>query len=166
MSPMTINPDNFPKRTLMAVGLMLLVILVSVTVVRVAHLHTDVTVAQPTIVERSLRFEDRIDGSIAVIDAQSLAEIAQIAPGSNGFLRSTVRGLVRERKRRELGPEMPFVLAIRTDGRLTLDDPATSRHVDLDAFGSVNAIVFRHFLPGVHIAASTAASPGVTVVNR
>ena len=166
MSPMTINPDNFPKRTLMAIGLMLLAILVSVTVVRVAHLNNDETLVEPALIERALRFEDRNDGSIAVIDGQSLAEIAQIAPGSNGFLRSTVRGLVRERKRRELGPEMPFVLAIRTDGRLTLDDPATSRHVDLDAFGSVNAIVFRHFLPGQYVAASTAASPGVTVINR
>ena len=32
------------------------------------------------------------------------------------------------------------------DGRLTLDDPATKRHIELEAFGSTNALAFAKIL--------------------
>ena len=47
--------------------------------------------------------------------------------GQSGFVRGTLRGLARERKRMGLGAEQPFVLMGRADGRLTLKDPATGR---------------------------------------
>jgi putative photosynthetic complex assembly protein len=95
---------------------------------------------------RELRFEDRPDGSIAVIDARAGRELDTVAPGSNGFLRGTLRGLARERKRMSLGPEIPFRLLGRSDGRLTLEDPATGRRVDLESFGPTNAAVFARLL--------------------
>ena len=52
------------------------------------------------------------------------------------------RGLARERKRKGLGPELPFELIGRADGRLTLADPGTGRRVDLDSFGPDNSAVF------------------------
>ena len=67
-------------------------------------------------------------------------------PGSNGFLRATLRGLARERKRHEGGPEIPFRLTAWSNGRLTLADPATGRTVDLAAFGPTNAEVFGRLL--------------------
>lgn len=164
MSAIAVNADRFPKKLLIAIGLMLAFVLSIVTWMRMGATGIDPVPAYAPIVERSLRFEDRADGSILVRDAQSNTEIAKVLPGTNGFLRSTMRGLARERKRREIGSEPPFLLAIRTDGRLSLGDPATGRYLDLDAFGPTNADVFRHFLStNVHMASD---SPGVAVSNR
>jgi len=101
----------------------------------------------PTVSTRWLKFEDRRDGSIAVLDAHSGALLDTVAPGTNGFLRSTMRGLVRERKRQGLGPDVPFELLGRADGRLTLVDPGTQRRIDLESFGTSNAAVFARLLP-------------------
>jgi putative photosynthetic complex assembly protein len=54
--------------------------------------------------------------------------------------------LVRERKRQGLGPEQPFALIGRADGRLTLVDPATGQVIDLESFGPTNASVFARLL--------------------
>ena len=53
-----------------------------------------------------------------------------------------MRGLARERKRQGIGPELPFQLVGRADGRLTLIDPGTGRRVDLESFGPTNAAAF------------------------
>ena len=163
MTTTTANRDSFPTKPLFAIGLLLVVALLAVTAVRFTTTSANETAKDAAITERTLRFEDRNDGSIVVLDAKTRSEIAQIAPGTNGFLRSTLRGLARERKRRDIGAEPPFVLSIRADGRLTLEDPATVRQVDLEAFGATNATVFRQFLPGTKFAAQ---SPGVTIINR
>lgn len=100
----------------------------------------------PTVASRDLRFEDRPDGSIAIIDATASTTIDTVAPGSNGFLRGALRGLVRERKRSSLGPEAAFRLIGRADGHLLLRDLATGRTLDLGAFGPTNADVFARLL--------------------
>jgi putative photosynthetic complex assembly protein len=96
---------------------------------------------------RNLFFFDRDDGGVTATDATDGVTIAEFEPATNGFLRSTLRGLVRERKRRELGPEMPFRVSLEYDGRLLLNDPATGRTVDLRAFGPTNLDVFARLLP-------------------
>lgn len=101
----------------------------------------------PPVAVRELRFEDRPDGAIAVVDAKNGLLVATADPGTNGFLRSAVRGLVRERKRQGVGAEVPFRLSARADGRLTLEDPATGRRIDLESFGATNAAVFARLLP-------------------
>ena len=88
-----------------------------------------------------LRFEDRPDGSIAVIDYKSGKQIDAVQ-GEAGFVRGTLRGLAQERKRRGLDSGPPFELIYRTDGRLTLSDTATGRLVDLESFGPTNAGTF------------------------
>ena len=97
-------------------------------------------------VVRDLRFADRADGGVAVSDAGTGRVIDQLAPATNGFVRATVRGLVSERKREAMGPEKPFRLTAWQDGRLTLDDPATGRRVELEAFGPSNEAAFARFL--------------------
>lgn len=96
--------------------------------------------------ERSLRFVDRDDGSIGIVDADSDLVIDEVAPGANGFLRGTLRGLVRERKRQSIGAETAFRLVGRRDGHLLLNDPATGRTIDLGAFGPTNAETFARLL--------------------
>lgn len=88
-----------------------------------------------------LRFEDRPDGSIAVINYKTGQLIDSIV-GEAGFVRGTLRGLAQERKRRGLDSGPPFELIYRADGRLTLSDTATGRMLDLESFGPTNAGIF------------------------
>ena len=88
-----------------------------------------------------LRFEDRPDGSIAIIDYKTGKQIDAVQ-GEAGFVRGTLRGLAQERKRRGLDSGPPFELIYRADGRLTLSDTATGRLVDLESFGPTNASTF------------------------
>lgn len=136
----------FPRGPLIAAALLIGAVIVAVAAVRVTGIGASRVIDAPTTRERALQFEDRDDGSIVVIDAASNSAIETLEPGTNGFLRSTLRGLVRERKRQGLGPEQPFRLVAHTDGRLTLIDPATSRRVDLEAFGPTNIATFAHLL--------------------
>lgn len=133
-----------PRPALLAMGALVLFALLATTWVRLSGVDIrapDAAVAQ----ERALRFEDRPDGSIAVLDPQTGSTIDTVT-GQAGFVRGTLRGLARERKRMGLGAEQPFVLMGRADGRLTLKDPATGRVIDLESFGPVNAGVFARML--------------------
>ena len=94
---------------------------------------------------RELRFLDTPDGRVEVIDVRAGARIA-VFDGENGFLRSTLRGLARERKRAGFDDGPPFELIGRADGRLTLRDPTTNRIVDLESFGPTNAAVFARLM--------------------
>jgi len=87
---------------------------------------------------RAVLFVDRDDGAVLVLDAARAEPIGVLAPGTNGFVRGALRGLVRERKRRLIGAEAPFLLVRRSDGRLMLEDRATGAIVDLGAFGPSN----------------------------
>jgi putative photosynthetic complex assembly protein len=95
-----------------------------------------------------LRFADRADGAVVITEAGTGLLVDVASPGTNGFLRSTLRGLARDRKRREIGAEAPFRLTRWADGRLSLQDEATGRSIDLGAFGPTNAAVFAHLMTG------------------
>jgi putative photosynthetic complex assembly protein len=97
---------------------------------------------------RDLRFADRSDGAVVISEADTGRVVNVASPGTNGFLRSTMRGLARDRKRRDLGADAPFRLTRWADGRLSLQDEATGRSIDLGAFGATNAAVFAHLMTG------------------
>lgn len=95
--------------------------------------------APPAALEtRSVVFVDRDDGAVTVEEPGHPGTLVEFAPGTNGFVRGALRGLARDRKRRGIGPEVPFLLARRADGRLMLEDPATGAAIDLAAFGPSN----------------------------
>lgn len=100
----------------------------------------------PVLISHDLRFEDLNDGGIAVYEASGTRPVDIVAPGTNGFLRGTLRGLARERKLEGIGQDIPFRLSERTDGHLLLEDPATHRWVDLGGFGPTNAAAFASVL--------------------
>ena len=97
------------------------------------------------VIARDLVFEDRADGAVVARAAGNLHAV-EVFEGENGFLRGTLRGMARTRKMEQVGPAAPFRLAEWPDGRLTLDDPATGRHIELLAFGATNASVFAKLL--------------------
>lgn len=133
-----------PRGLLIAIGTLVLGSLLAVAAVRLSGVSMREPDAQ-SVATRLLRFEDRPDGSIAVIDATSGRTLEQLR-GEQGFMRGALRALTRERRMRELGPQQPFELAARADGRLTLVDPATGARIDLEAFGPTNAGVFARLL--------------------
>ncbi|TNF53158.1 MAG: photosynthetic complex assembly protein PuhC [Burkholderiales bacterium] len=92
--------------------------------------------------ERSLRFEDRSNGDIAVFDAGGGSEPVAVFSGEQGFLRGSLRALARERLRRGQGPEVPFLLQGHPDGRVTLSDPASGERIHLESFGPTNVAVY------------------------
>ena len=99
--------------------------------------------------QRTLRFEDRPNGDVAVLEAQSQMELTRFQ-GEQGFVRGTVRTLSRERMRRGIGSGPAFELIGHTDGRLTLLDPATGARIDLESFGPTNMSAFaqlQHLTP-------------------
>jgi putative photosynthetic complex assembly protein len=102
-------------------------------------------VAGTVIAARDLRFADGADGSVIVTDARDGTPV-EVLTGENGFIRGTLRGLARTRKSEGIGPEDAFRLSAWNDGRLTLDDPATGRHIELEAFGPTNTAVFGRLL--------------------
>jgi putative photosynthetic complex assembly protein len=90
----------------------------------------------------SLRFEDQDNGGVAIRNVQDGQIIYTVAPGTNGFIRATIRGLTRERMRAGFGSETPFTLIRWSDGTMSLEDHTTGRQVALEAFGPTNAQAF------------------------
>jgi putative photosynthetic complex assembly protein len=140
---------DVPKVPLYAAGALILATLLMVAGVRLTGVGELRTPREAVVAERLLHFADQPDGGIVATDATDGRFVARAAPGEQGFLRGTLRGLARERKRERIGPEVPFRLSSRSDGRLLLEDPATGRLVDLGAFGVQNVAIFTRMLEGV-----------------
>jgi len=102
--------------------------------------------APPPLETIEVRFEDRPDGSVAMLDPASGRELTRVPPASNGFIRGVLRGLFRERKLESLGRAGTFRIERGADGRLGLEDMATHRRIDLTAFGPDNTAAFARLL--------------------
>jgi len=137
-------PDPFPKWILYCAAGIIFFSLMSVGLIRITGNGPDQR-ATATTVERPLRFEDRADGGVAVIDGRD-GRVLTVVRGEQGFVRGTLRALSRERYSRNIGSGPPFLLSARVDGRLTLSDPATGLHIDLESFGPTNMAEFARFL--------------------
>jgi putative photosynthetic complex assembly protein len=133
--------DGVPRGVLRGAAVLIGFALIATGVARrtdVGTLHMPAAQAVETL---ALRFEDRADGSVAVREAAGDL-IYVVQPGAYGFIRSTLRGLARERRRADLDATTPFVLTRWSDGTVSLEDPDIRRRVNLDAFGPDNARAF------------------------
>jgi putative photosynthetic complex assembly protein len=138
--------QEFPKGALIAAAALIGFALLAAAGARFTGQGTTQTPSARAVEVRDLRFEDRADGAVAVYESAGGAPVAVFEPGTNGFLRSVMRGMARERRRQEIGAEPPFRLTRWSDGRLSLDDAATGRHIDLEAFGPDNSSVFARLM--------------------
>ncbi len=100
----------------------------------------------PALSSIELYFEDREDGSVVVIDAVDDRVLDVLAPGTNGFVRGTLRSLARARRAIDAGSEQPFRLTRTRAGQLLLMDTVSGREIDLWAFGRTNAEAFNRYL--------------------
>jgi putative photosynthetic complex assembly protein len=137
--------EKFPRGALIGAAGLIAIIMTSAGVTRLAGTPTMVPVSSPVVV-RDLRFEDTVDGAVNVYEGSGIQPVNIVSPGSDAFLRATMRGLAQQRKREYISANIPFRLTSWADGRLTLDDTATGRHVELEAFGRTNAATFARLL--------------------
>jgi putative photosynthetic complex assembly protein len=137
-----VHEQSVPRWVLFAAGAL---IAFSIAVAAVSAPHTRSVAAEggaPVVSAIEVRFEDRKDGAVAVLDAASGREVSVVPPNSNGFIRGVLRGMVRGRKLESMGRGGAFRLARHRDGSLTIEDPQTHRLVDLGAFGPTNLAAF------------------------
>ena len=94
-----------------------------------------------------LLMQDNFNGSVTVTQAGTGRPVTILQPETNAFVRVLLTGLVRERRREGEGSHaVPFHLTRWSDGRLTIDDTATGRLIELEAFGRTNEGAFAHLL--------------------
>jgi putative photosynthetic complex assembly protein len=143
----TDRADGVPRSTLIGAAL-LIAFAFSITLfgrsTDIGTVHMPAARAYQTVL---LHFVDQNDGGVTIIDASSGAVLQTISPGTNGFLRSMMRGFAHERSRDGIGPETPFTLTRWSDGTMSLTDENTGRRVDLDAFGPKQSEVFVGLFP-------------------
>jgi putative photosynthetic complex assembly protein len=137
---------SLPRIPLMGMVALVVMAVVAVAVVRMTGVGASKQPDAAAVAVRELRFQDRPDGGVDVYDARADRLIDTVEPETNGFIRGTLRGLSRERKRVGIAPDQPYRLIARADGRLTLEDPSTGRRVDLESFGPTNTGAFAKFL--------------------
>jgi putative photosynthetic complex assembly protein len=140
------HDPTLPRGALIGAGALVLLSLVMVGAARLTGYEPAAPPVSRVVERYDLRFEDRADGAVLIYDSNDGALAYTVLPGTNGFVRGVLRGLVRDRRADHIGPTPPFRLTRWADGRLSLDDPSTGRHVDLEVFGPTNAGAFADIL--------------------
>ncbi|MDE1923078.1 MAG: phosphonate-binding protein [Gammaproteobacteria bacterium] len=141
-----IEDPILPRGALLGAGILVLTTLVLVAAARLAGYRPDRPAPSAVVSRIDLRFADRANGAIAIYSADGGRLLDTLAPGTNGFVRGVLRGLALVRDEEHIGVSPPFRLTRWADGRLSLDDPSTGRHVDLEAFGPTNSGAFAGIL--------------------
>jgi putative photosynthetic complex assembly protein len=137
---------TLPRGALLGAGGLVVLSLAMVVLARVTGYQPAKPPVSVAVDSHDLRFQDRADGAVLVYASEDDRLVDVLAPGTNGFVRGVLRGLVRERRADRVGAEPPFRLTRWADGRLSLDDPSTGRHVDLEVFGPTNSGAFAQIL--------------------
>ena len=93
------------------------------------------------------RLRDVFCGCLALISTIGAAGcapagVADAAPETGGFVRTSLRSLALDRAQDGVGAGPPFSLHMTGNGRLILEDPATGQWISLDAFGKDNVAEF------------------------
>jgi putative photosynthetic complex assembly protein len=140
------SKSSFFRSPIAGASLLVVLAIAGTAVVRLTGSGIEKAPITAAAVMHELRFEDGADGSILIYEAKHNKLIDRAAPGQNNFLRGTLRGLARERKRIGVDSKPPFRLVSRADGRLMLEDPSTGRYVDLGSFGNTNRETFVRLL--------------------
>ena len=150
-----ITPDGdrpIPKAILLGAGALALATLVSIGMGRTTGVGVAATPEMQTIAHRDLQLNENQDGSVAIVDAESREQLLSLASGQGAFAIEVLRNLARDRIRKGAEAGGPFVLALKSDGRLVVEDPETRQQVELRAFGKLQAEAFAELMPAVEVA--------------
>lgn len=141
------HEQRVPKAALLGAAGLILATLALSAEARMEQL-SEARVATAPAVQASvdLRFEDRPDGSVAVLDAATGREVEVVPPAQGGFVRGVMRGMFRTRMLESIPQDSAFRLMRLVDGSLVLEDPRSGRRVDLRSFGATNHEAFARLL--------------------
>jgi len=138
-----VHDEQMPRLPLFAAIGLVVVSLVGVGVHRIGVLGSppvaEARQATATL-SQDLRFFDQPDGAVRVSTAGG--EDRMIPTATGGFVRGVLRSLVRERRARGLGADQPFRVTQWSDGAVTIQDLATGRTLNLNAYGPTNRLDF------------------------
>ena len=141
------NADHtgVPRALLLGALALVMVTIMGSGFARVTEVGVSRMPASTAVATLLLRFDDLEDGGVAVRNAADGNLLYKVEPGTNGFIRGTMRGLARERRNAGFGAAEPFKLTRWSDGTISLQDETSGRRLDLDAFGPTNAGAFAQF---------------------
>ena len=144
-----IDTKPFPRLALIAAAVLIGGSITAAAAGRMAQANAPadaMTEGMQPVAARDLTFFDMEDGAVEVRDGRGEEVVFVAAPGTNGFIRGVMRGLARNRRQRDIGPEEAFRLAQWPNGRLSLEDLATGKRIELSAFGTQNRAAFAQLL--------------------
>lgn len=144
--PGTHHQQHIPRGILAGAGALVLFVLLATALGRWSGMGEAYAPRGEVLREVNLRVSDKDDGSLAILNADDGKTIHVVQAGEDGFIRATLRGLVRDRKRAGFGDDVPFKLSQWSDGALTVSDITTNRRINLEAFGATNSGAFARFL--------------------
>ena len=141
------NADHtgVPRALLLGALALVMVTIMGSGFARVTEVGVSRMPASTAVATLLLRFDDLEDGGVAVRNAADGNLLYKVEPGTNGFIRGTMRGLARERRNAGVGAAEPFKLTRWSNGSISLQDETSGRRLDLDAFGPTNAGAFAQF---------------------
>ncbi|MGE0594876.1 MAG: photosynthetic complex assembly protein PuhC [Hyphomonadaceae bacterium] len=142
-----IDTEPFPRFALIAAAVLIVGAISAAAAARYADVTAPAaqTETAAPLAARDLTFADMADGSVQVHDTGG-ALIYVAPPGGDGFIRGVMRGMARDRRARGIGQAPAFRLAQWPDGRLSLEDLATGRQIELGGFGDTNRAAFAQLL--------------------
>jgi hypothetical protein len=85
-----VHNQTVPRAALIGAGCLIAFTIVAAAASRIVGTDSMIPNSSPLVV-RDLRFEDRADGGVDVIDVAGIQPAALVAPGSDAFLRVTRR---------------------------------------------------------------------------
>lgn len=144
-----IDTEPFPRFALIAAAVLIAGSITAAAAARYTRVQgpdAGVTETVAPLAARDLTFFDMPNGSVEVRDAAGTQVLFVAEPGTNGFIRGVMRGMARDRRSRGIGQAPAFRLAQWPDGRLSLQDLATGRQIELGAFGDSNRAAFAQLL--------------------
>jgi len=131
---------DMPRGPLIAAAGLVVISLLAVGFARLSGFEPVRSTPAPVVESHDLHFVDRPGGAVDVLEGGE--QVAVLPSGYDGFVRVVLRSFTRDRKLRGLGREEPFRIRRHADGRLTIEDRATFRTVDLAGFGADNIAAF------------------------
>ncbi|MBP0614870.1 photosynthetic complex assembly protein PuhC [Jiella mangrovi] len=147
------DPEKpIPRPILISAGALALVTLVAIGMGRTTGVGMADTPHIATVAHRDLQLAEHDDGSASVVDAENGEVLLTVEPGSGAFAIEALRNLARDRLRKGATVGGPFVLALKSDGRLVVEDPETHQQVELRAFGERQAKAFANMMPAADAA--------------
>ncbi|MBK5938631.1 photosynthetic complex assembly protein PuhC [Halochromatium roseum] len=141
----------FPRGVLIGAALLITFVIAAAAMVRLTGVGGVEMPFAPVIEARELVFEE-LGGGVTMValpgptGADRDAVLGLLESGADGFAMGVMRGMVRDRKARDLPLDAPYQLALLEDRRLVFRDPSVGTEIDLRAFGPTNMASFTPLL--------------------